>query len=208
MIGRIRSKHIIMIKDDFEKVTFLEIRELFLLGKVELLSASNVEEEVDASIRAGNELWNKMTSINDIAPLLSSNHKSCQAWATHIIYEDGERGVPLLGLAVQLSSSPYSSVRNNICRCFYNYWDHKYLSALCDFISDENLSVKLNAFATIPKVTSRDFSYLCKNSALKDMATVSEYFRRFRSGDHSQLSELATSSNDKTLQEFHALKFL
>lgn len=91
-------------------LTFNEIRDNFLSGYYDF--------ESDEYVDYGMELHNKLTSIEDLLPMLTSDNKTCQLMAVYIASEEGDKACPIFGYILALIKSPWVRIRDDVCDCF------------------------------------------------------------------------------------------
>lgn len=140
----------------YNELSFHEILELFLSGHVEELWQSEEDDSTDA----GNKLWDRLPSVNDLRPLFYSHMESCLYWGTYIVNEGGDEGQELMDLMVCLAGSPFASVRYNVCSALWNFWDLRYADALILFLNDQEERVKFIAVSVMENMQDEDFVYV------------------------------------------------
>lgn len=193
--------------DELEKASFSELIELFLSGYVEKVN----EVDSDYCVKAGNELWNKMSAITDIIPLFESSLETCLQCAVHIGYEgsyDGDDFEKVSQLMLGVSDAQFKWVRYDVCKFFYSHWSIKYTDLLLRYLQDDEASVKSYAMAYLAKISDHDFNHV-KNFATStkkitaDISHVFAYFTALRIGENSISDDIAKSSNDDELLHYN-----
>lgn len=96
-------------------LTFSEIRDNFLSGQYEF----NTDEYAEC----GEVLHNKLTSMEDLVPLLTSKNRSCQTTGVYIAALEGDRACSIFSYVFDLIESPWVEVRDEVCDCFTSCGD-------------------------------------------------------------------------------------
>ncbi|EGU56397.1 hypothetical protein VINI7043_21046 [Vibrio nigripulchritudo ATCC 27043] len=89
---------------------FYEIRDNFIAGNYEL--------NTDEYVTCGEILHNKLPSMEDLIPLLTSKNKPCQKMGVFIAALEGERACTIFNYIYNLIESPWVEVRDEVCDCF------------------------------------------------------------------------------------------
>ncbi|MEH6444793.1 MAG: hypothetical protein V7784_12930 [Oceanospirillaceae bacterium] len=142
-----------MKAEDFELLTFYELRKNFLEGKY--------EDSYDQSFLAGNALHNKLPSMIELVPLLRSNNRLCQYKAAYISSEMGEDARPIFSYLFELLESSYREVRNEVCDCFfYCTKESKHYLALFKHLRDPESQIRLNVLGYLCFLDEQYFAQL------------------------------------------------
>lgn len=193
--------------DELEEASFSELIELFLSGDVENVN----ETDPDYCVKAGNELWNKMSGITDIFPLFDSSLETCLQCAVHIGYEGSYEGDEFEGvsqLMLSVSKTQFKWVRYDICRFFYSHWNIKYADLLLRYLQDDEALVKSYAMAYLAKISDHDFNHVkniltSSKKVTTDISHIFDYFTALRIGENATSDDIAKSSKDDELLHYN-----
>ena len=96
-------------------LTFSEIRDNFLSGQYEF----NTDEYAEY----GEALHNKLASMEDLVPLLTSKDRSSQTIGVYIAALEGDRACSIFSYVIDLIESPWVEIRDEVCDCFTSCGD-------------------------------------------------------------------------------------
>lgn len=193
--------------EELEEASFSKLIELFLSGYIENVN----EADPDYCVKAGNELWNKMSGITDIFPLFDSSLETCLQCAVHIGYEgsyESDDFEEVSQLMLSVSETQFKWVRYDICKFFYSHWNIKYADLLLRYLQDDEALVKSYAMAYLAKISDHDFNYVKSNvtstkKGATDISHIFDYFAALRIGENAISDDIAKSSKDDELLHYN-----
>lgn len=131
-----------MNKKLLKHFSFEELKSNFLAGLYDI--------DLDEHNIAMNEFHNKLPSIEELIPLLTSDNRNCQYTAAFIAAQEGDNSRSIFQYLFALLESPWEEVRDEISDCFLSCTsDANHYIALFKHLNDSSQAIRLKVITII-----------------------------------------------------------